>query len=77
AVRAVFTTLWPLLEKNPQYRDQSLLERLVEPERIIQFRVWWLDDKGQVQFNRAWRVQFNSAIVPYKGGMRFHPSVNR
>ncbi len=54
------------LEKNPQYREQSLLERLVEPERIIQFRVCWLDDKGQVQVNRAWRVQFNSAIGPYK-----------
>ncbi len=76
AVREVFTTLWPFLEKNPQYREQSLLERLVEPERIIQFRVCWLDDKGQVQVNRAWRVQFNSAIGPYKGGMRFHPSVN-
>lgn len=54
----------------------SLLERLVEPERVIQFRVVWLDDKNQVQVNRAWRVQFNSAIGPYKGGMRFHPSVN-
>jgi glutamate dehydrogenase (NADP+) len=54
----------------------SLLERLVEPERVIQFRVVWLDDRNQVQVNRAWRVQFNSAIGPFKGGMRFHPSVN-
>ena len=54
----------------------SLLERLVEPERVIQFRVAWVDDRNQVQVNRAWRVQFNSAIGPFKGGMRFHPSVN-
>ena len=54
----------------------SLLERLVEPERVIQFRVVWVDDRNQVQVNRAWRVQFSSAIGPYKGGMRFHPSVN-
>ncbi|ECE5992641.1 NADP-specific glutamate dehydrogenase [Salmonella enterica subsp. enterica] len=76
AVREVMTTLWPFLEQNPRYRHMSLLERLVEPERVIQFRVVWLDDKNQVQVNRAWRVQFNSAIGPYKGGMRFHPSVN-
>lgn len=76
AVREVFSTLWPFLEKNPQYRDQSLLARFVEPERVIQFRVTWVDDQGQVQVNRAWRVQFSSAIGPFKGGMRFHPSVN-
>lgn len=76
AVREVFTSIWPFLEKNPQYRSQALLERLVEPERAIQFRVAWTDDKGQTQVNRAFRVQFNSAIGPYKGGMRFHPSVN-
>ncbi|CNE25813.1 glutamate dehydrogenase [Yersinia nurmii] len=76
AVREVFTSLWPFLEQNPRYREQSLLERLVEPERVIQFRVSWVDDKGQVQVNRAWRVQFSSAIGSYKGGMRFHPSVN-
>lgn len=76
AVREVFSTLWPFLEKNPQYRDQNLLARFVEPERVIQFRVTWVDDQGQVQVNRAWRVQFSSAIGPYKGGMRFHPSVN-
>ncbi|PWC15248.1 NADP-specific glutamate dehydrogenase [Brenneria corticis] len=76
AVNEVFSTLWPFLEQNPRYADYSLLERLVEPERAIQFRVAWTDDKGQVQVNRAWRVQFSSAIGPYKGGMRFHPSVN-
>jgi len=76
AVREVMTTLWPFLEQNPQYRHSALLERLVEPERVIQFRVTWVDDKNQVQVNRAWRVQFSSAIGPFKGGMRFHPSVN-
>ena len=76
AVREVMTTLWPFLEQNPQYRRLALLERLVEPERVIQFRVTWVDDQNQVQVNRAWRVQFSSAIGPFKGGMRFHPSVN-
>ena len=76
AVREVMTSLWPFLEENPRYRQLALLERLVEPERVIQFRVVWVDDRNQVQVNRAWRVQFNSAIGPYKGGMRFHPSVN-
>jgi len=76
AVREVMSTLWPFLEANPHYRQLSLLERLVEPERVIQFRVAWVDDRNQVQVNRAWRVQFSSAIGPYKGGMRFHPSVN-
>ncbi|MCE9874322.1 NADP-specific glutamate dehydrogenase [Hafnia alvei] len=76
AVREVMTTLWPFLEKNLRYRDAALLERLIEPERVIQFRVTWVDDRGQVQVNRAWRVQFSSAIGPFKGGMRFHPSVN-
>lgn len=76
AVREVMTTLWPFVQENPQYRQQGLLERLVEPERVIQFRVPWVDDKNQVQVNRAFRVQFNSAIGPFKGGMRFHPSVN-
>lgn len=76
AVREVLTSIWPFLEKNPKYRSQALLERLVEPERAIQFRVAWMDDQGQVQVNRAFRVQYNSAIGPFKGGMRFHPSVN-
>ena len=77
AIREVFTSIWSFLEKNPKYRSEALLERLVEPERIIQFRVAWTDDKGQVQVNRAFRIQFNSAIGPFKGGMRFHPSVNQ
>ena len=76
AVREVFTSIWPFLEANPKYRSEALLERLVEPERAFQFRVAWTADKGQVQVNRAFRVQFNSAIGPFKGGMRFHPSVN-
>lgn len=76
AVREVFTSLAPFLRDNPQYCEQALLQRIVEPERVIQFRVCWVDDKGNVQVNRAWRVQFNSAIGPFKGGMRFHPSVN-
>ncbi|EMH4161348.1 NADP-specific glutamate dehydrogenase [Pluralibacter gergoviae] len=76
AVREVMSTLWPFLEANPRYRQLALLERLIEPERVIQFRVSWIDDRNQVQVNRAWRVQFSSAIGPYKGGMRFHPSVN-
>ncbi|WGM06322.1 NADP-specific glutamate dehydrogenase [Arsenophonus nasoniae] len=76
AVREVFTSLAPFLRNNPQYCEQGLLQRIVEPERVIQFRVCWVDDKGNVQVNRAWRVQFNSAIGPFKGGMRFHPSVN-
>lgn len=76
AVREVFTSIWPFIQANPKYQSQALLERIVEPERAFQFRVAWTDDKGQVQVNRAFRVQFNSAIGPYKGGMRFHPSVN-
>lgn len=76
AVREVFTSLWPFLERNPHYRESSLLERLVEPERVIQFRVSWVDDHGKVQVNRGYRVQFSSSIGPFKGGMRFHPSVN-
>lgn len=75
-MREVFTSLAPFLRNNPQYCEQGLLQRIVEPERVIQFRVCWVDDKGNVQVNRAWRVQFNSAIGPFKGGMRFHPSVN-
>ncbi|CAJ1030318.1 Glu/Leu/Phe/Val dehydrogenase, dimerization domain/Glutamate/Leucine/Phenylalanine [Leishmania shawi] len=76
AVREVMTSLWPFLQKNPKYAKDGLLERLVEPERLIQFRVPWVDDKGVTHVNRAFRVQFNSSIGPYKGGMRFHPSVN-
>ena len=76
AVREVMTSLWPFLDKYPHYREHGLLQRLVEPDRAIQFRVAWVDDKGQTQINRAFRVQHNMAIGPYKGGMRFHPSVN-
>jgi len=76
AVAEVTTSLWPFLERHPEYARDGLLERLVEPERVIQFRVAWIDDRGQVQVNRAWRVQHSSAIGPYKGGMRFHPTVN-
>ncbi|AVO35840.1 NADP-specific glutamate dehydrogenase [Ottowia oryzae] len=76
AVQEVMASLWPFLAQNPRYRDFGLLERLVEPDRVIQFRVAWVDDKGQTQVNRAFRVQHSMAIGPYKGGMRFHPSVN-
>ncbi|MFD1712192.1 NADP-specific glutamate dehydrogenase [Ottowia sp. GY511] len=76
AVREVMVSLWPFLEKHPHYRDYALLERIVEPDRVIQFRVSWVDDKGRTQVNRAFRVQHSMAIGPYKGGMRFHPSVN-
>lgn len=76
AVEEVLQSLWPFLEKNPRYTAMGLLERLVEPERIIQFRVPWTDDQGRVQVNRGFRVQMNSAIGPYKGGLRFHPSVD-
>ena len=76
AVKEVMTSLWPFVQQHPRYADQALLERLVEPERVIQFRVSWVDDSGQVRVNRAWRVQHSSAIGPFKGGMRFHPTVN-
>ena len=76
AVEEVFMSLQPFLAKNPQYTKQGLLERIVEPERVIMFRVSWVDDKGQVQVNRGYRVQMNSAIGPYKGGLRFHPTVD-
>ena len=76
ALEEVFHSLAPFLAKNPKYSQQGLLERIVEPERVIMFRVAWVDDKGQVQVNRGYRVQMSSAIGPYKGGLRFHPSVN-
>ena len=75
AVREVMVSLWPFVEKNPQYREYGLLERICEPDRAIQFRVAWVDDKGQTQVNRAFRVEHSMAIGPYKGGIRFHPSV--
>lgn len=76
AVHEVAETVIPFIEKNPQYQNKMLLERMVEPERTIIFRVPWIDDQGNTQVNRAFRVEFNSAIGPYKGGLRFHPSVN-
>jgi len=72
----VLDSLLPVVEKHPEYIEAGILQRIVEPERVIQFRVTWVDDSGQVQVNRGFRVQFNSAIGPYKGGLRFHPSVN-
>lgn len=76
AVQEVAETIIPFIEENEKYQNQMLLERMVEPERVIMFRVAWTDDKGQTQVNRGYRIQMNSAIGPYKGGIRFHPSVN-
>ena len=76
AVREVAESVMPLVLENKRYRDELILERMAEPDRVISFRVCWEDDSGAIQMNRAWRVQFNGAIGPYKGGMRFHPSVN-
>ena len=76
AVTEVFESIGEAIERNPKYQKHAILERIVEPERVIQFRVPWVDDTGRFRVNRAYRVQFNSAIGPYKGGMRFHPSVN-
>ena len=75
-VREVLESLEPVIEKRPDYIKSGVLERIVEPERIIKFRVPWTDDNGNVVVNRGFRIQFNSAIGPYKGGLRFHPSVN-
>jgi glutamate dehydrogenase (NADP+) len=75
AATEVLESLEEFVERNPKYKQAKILERIVEPERVILFRVSWLDDKGEVQVNRGYRVQFNSAIGPYKGGLRFHPSV--
>ena len=76
AATEILTTLAPVVEKHPEYEAAGLLERFVEPERVIMFRVPWTDDNGKVHVNKGYRVQFNSAIGPYKGGLRFHPSVN-
>ncbi|MGN0651955.1 MAG: NADP-specific glutamate dehydrogenase [Gemmiger sp.] len=76
AVEEVLESLEPVVEAHPEYQKAGLIERMVEPERVIMFRVPWVDDAGKVQVNRGYRVQFNSAIGPYKGGLRFHPSVN-
>ncbi|MCK4306205.1 MAG: NADP-specific glutamate dehydrogenase [Candidatus Eisenbacteria sp.] len=76
AVDEVVESLWPVLEKRPEYRKAKILERICEPERVILFRVPWVDDAGEIQVNRGFRIEMNSAIGPYKGGLRFHPSVN-
>jgi glutamate dehydrogenase (NADP+) len=76
AVGEVFESVKPVLDRNPQYRKAKILERIVEPERVIMFRVPWFDDRGEIQINRGFRIQMSSAIGPYKGGLRFHPSVN-
>ena len=76
AVKEVVASLEPVLDRNPEYRTAKILERIIEPERVILFRVPWVDDQGEVQVNRGFRIEMNSAIGPYKGGLRFHPSVN-
>lgn len=76
AVEEVAEAVIPVIEANPKYKDAKVLERMVEPERVVMFRVPWVDDKGEIQVNKGFRVEFNSAIGPYKGGLRFHPSVN-
>lgn len=76
AVAEVVESVKPVLDKSPEYRHAGIMERIIEPERVIQFRVPWVDDQGKVQVNRGFRIQMNSAIGPYKGGLRFHPSVN-
>jgi len=76
AVHEVAHSLMPFLEENPKYQEAKILERIAEPERVIMFRVSWMDDKGEIQINRGYRIQMNSAIGPYKGGLRLHPTVN-
>jgi glutamate dehydrogenase (NADP+) len=76
AVREVVDSIMPFIEENPRYQKTRILDRMVEPERVVMFRVPWLDDKGEIQINRGYRIEMNSAIGPYKGGLRFHPSVN-
>src|SRR5918993_773298 len=77
AAEEVIVSILPVLEKNPEFMRLKILERMLEPERLISFRVTWMNDKGEVQVNRGYRVQMNSAIGPYKGGLRFHPSVTQ
>src|SRR5262245_52358107 len=77
AVQEVAESLALVLERHPEYRHAKILERIIEPERTISFRVPWVDDRGAVQLNRGFRIEMNSAIGPYKGGLRFHPSVNQ
>ena len=75
AVQEVVTSLMPFVMENQKYKDACILERMTEPDRVVIFRVCWEDDLGNIRTNRAWRVQFNNSIGPYKGGMRFHPDV--
>ncbi len=75
AVREVIESIYPVVEQNPAYKEANIIERIVEPERVIMFRIPWKDDRGQVQVNRGFRIEMNSALGPYKGGLRFHPSV--
>ncbi|MBR5705148.1 MAG: NADP-specific glutamate dehydrogenase, partial [Deltaproteobacteria bacterium] len=77
AVEEVLFSMEPLFNKESKYQENAILERIVIPERLIEFRVAWTDDKGKIQVNNGYRIQFNSAIGPYKGGIRFHPSVNQ
>ena len=76
AVHEVVESVYPFIEKNPKYKNAKIIERIIEPDRIIIFRVCWEDDRGNIQINRGYRVQFSNAIGPYKGGLRFHPSVS-
>ncbi|MDD2641154.1 MAG: Glu/Leu/Phe/Val dehydrogenase dimerization domain-containing protein, partial [Arcobacteraceae bacterium] len=76
AAEEVLYSLEPLLDKYPKYRKHKIIERIVEPERQIMFRINWVDDNGEIQVNKGYRIEFNSALGPYKGGLRFHPSVN-
>ena len=76
AVEEVAEAIVPFMEAHPKYKNAKILERIVEPERVLMFRVPWTGDDGQVHVNRGYRVEFNSAIGPYKGGLRFHPTVN-
>ena len=76
AVQEVTESIWPVIEKNPKYQSANILERIIEPERTVMFRVTWVNDKGEVQVNKGYRIEMNSAIGPYKGGLRLHPSVN-
>ena len=76
AVEEIAEIIIPFIENNPKYQGYALMQRLTEPDRVISFRVTWVDDAGKVQVNKGYRVQFNNAIGPYKGGLRFHPSVN-
>ena len=75
AVQEVAESIMPFINKNPKYKKAKILERIAEPERVVMFRVPWLDDTGEIHINRGYRIQMNSAIGPYKGGLRFHPSV--